>query len=134
MSKRVHPEVLIKCVGVLSVHLPQASVYAHHANIRANLTRLPFLLELRVRAVVRALPASYPRAILSATQADVTFDIVAVNGLCFLRQLTSVHGKPGTREPLLLTLLGRLAVVGHGLQVRVGVALPLGIPQKESAR
>ena len=134
MSKRVHPEVIIKCVGVLSVHLPQTSVYAHHANIRANLTRLPFLLALRVKVVVRELPASYPRAILGATQADETFDIVAVNGLCFLCQLTSIHRKSSARETLLLTFLGGLAVVGHGIQVSVGVGLPVGIPIRDSEK
>ena len=134
MSKRVHPEVIIKCIRMLSVHLPQTSVYAHHANIRANLTRLPFLLELRVRVLVRALPASYPRAILGATQADETFDIVAVNSLCFLCQLTSVQRKSRARKTLLLTFLRGLAVVGHGVQVGVGEGLPVGVPRRDSEK
>ena len=118
----------------LFVHSPETFLHAHHANVRARLTGAPFLFELRVSEVVRALPIPNPRAYLGTAQAHVALDVVAVNGLRNLRQLTPVRAHPSARETLTLTLLRGSDVVRHGVQTVVREALPPWLPREGSAR
>ena len=90
LLKCIHPEVFVERIGIFFVHSPETFLHAHHANVRARLTGAPFS-ELRVRAVVRALPIPNPRAYLGTAQAHVALDVVAVHGLRNLRQLTPVR-------------------------------------------